>query len=164
MIPATVTDALNSLQAQVNAAMPLEKASRPTISAIQLNAASLVALIDISLASAATLLNLTPPSNNVFTVDTWVAPTAPEDIINALNSIYVSAHDQWILSVMRGVLGRVAANVDQLLPVAVAPQPLKIYGPQPPDPIIQPPESGISFLGKFAQQGLKAFSPYRLGM
>src|SRR5262245_5498911 len=133
-IPASVTNALAALQAQVSAALPLETASRPTIQAIQLNAASLVSQVDTALANAATL-SKSGTLGVTATIDTWVAPVAPEDIITGVTSMLTSVIDQWKLAVMRGLVGRVASNLDQLGPIPAV-KPTQIYIPaQPVSPI-----------------------------
>jgi len=133
MIPATVTTALSSLQAQVATAEPLEQASAPTIAALQLNAAALVVLIDIAVANAADDL------------DTWDAPSAPEGMISGINELVGAGSDQTTLALMRGVCGRAAANLDQLGPMPAVP-PAQVFAPLPPP---QPPETGITFMAKF---------------
>jgi hypothetical protein len=156
MIPASVTDALTSLQAQVAAALPLENATLPTIQALQLNAAALVGAIDVALANAATMTTsgtIGVPA----AIDTWVAPVNPEGMIAGVNALYVSAADQWNLSVMRGLVGRVATNLDQLGPIPTPIQPSKIFSPMPPAPQLPAPERGHSFLAKFARTNLKSF-------
>ena len=142
MIPANVTTALTSLQAQVAAAVPLEQASAPTIAALQLNAAALVVLIDNAVAAAADDL------------DTWDAPTQPEGMISGINELVGAAQDQANLSLLRGVCGRAAANLDQLGPLPTVP-PTQIFAPVLPPP---PPETGVSFMGKFPRLlALRAF-------
>lgn len=155
MIPTSVTTALASLQAQIQAALPLDAAKRPTIQALQLNAAALVNSIDVALANASTLSN-SGKIGVVDAIDTWDAPADPEGIIAGVNAMMVSATDQWNLAVMRGLVGRVATNLDQLGP-APALKPSTIYAPLPPGPKPQPLESGQSFLAKFAQSSLKRF-------
>lgn len=159
MIPSSITTALDSLQTQVNAALPLESASRPTIQALQLNAQTLVAAIDAAIASAATL-STSGTIGLVATLDNWTGPIDPEGMISGVKAMLVSATDQWALAVMRGLVGRVASNLDQLGPIPVTPS--KIYTPitaVPPPP--SQPESGRSFLGKFAQMKLKQLSYHR---
>jgi hypothetical protein len=109
MIPANVTTALNSLQTQVAAASPLEKASTPTITALQLNADALVTLIDNALTAAADGL------------DSWIAPSEVLNIISGVLTSQTAAIDQSNLALMRGVCGRVAANLDQLGPTPALP-------------------------------------------
>jgi hypothetical protein len=155
MIPTSITTALTSLQTQVAAALPLDAASRATIQALQLNAAALVAAIDTAVANAATL-STSGTIGVVATIDTWAAPTDPEGIIAGVQAMLVSATDQWNLSVMRGLVGRVATNLDQLGPVPML-QPSTIYSPLPPAPKLPPPESGQSFLGRFAKADLRRF-------
>jgi hypothetical protein len=102
MIPQNVTDALTSLQSQVTAAAPLTAASQPTITAIKLNSQALVTTVDTALAGAAGQL------------DTWQAPTDVDQIIAGVLALTTAATDQANLAVMRGLVGRVASNVDQL--------------------------------------------------
>src|SRR5258708_37630279 len=152
VIPASITVALDSLQTQVNAAVPLEAASRPTIQALQLNVQTLVAAIDTALASAVTLSN-SGTIGLVATLDNWTGPTDPEGMITGVNAMLVSAKDQWALAIMRGIVGRVASNLDQLGPIPAIQS--KIYTPiTATAPIVQPPESGMSFLGQIAQMNL----------
>jgi hypothetical protein len=102
MIQSSITTELQSLQAQVNAARPLNQASFPTIKALQLNAGNLV--IDIQTA-------LVAPS----TLDTWVAPVDVGGIISGVNAAITAGEDQNQLSLLRGITGRVASNLDQLV-------------------------------------------------
>jgi hypothetical protein len=102
-IPATITAELTSLQAQVKAASPLNAASRPTILALQLNAINLVN--DVQAA-------LTAPNN---LLDTWTAPVDPVSITAGILNVFAASQDQFSLSVMRGVVGRVADNLEQLV-------------------------------------------------
>ncbi len=156
MIPASITVALDSLQTQVTAALPLEAASRPAIQALQLNAQTLVAAIDAALANAATL-STSGTIGLIATLDNWTGPIDPEGMISGVNAMLVSATDQWALAVMRGLVGRVASNLDQLGPIPATPS--KIYTPiTATAPIVQPPESGMSFMGKFSKMNLKQLS------
>src|SRR4051812_14052839 len=100
MIPSNITTELESLQAQVNAALPLNQASFPTIKALQLNAGNLI--IDIQAA-------LVAPS----ILDTWIAPLDAASIISGFNIVVTAAEDLNQLSLLRGVTGRVAANLNQ---------------------------------------------------
>ena len=100
-ISTTITTALSSLQAQVAAAAPLANASIPTITALQLNAAQLVSDIQTALTATSTL-------------DTWVAPADPISMVNGFDQVVVAGVDQSNLSLMRGVVGRAASNLDQL--------------------------------------------------
>jgi hypothetical protein len=100
-IPATITAALSSLQAQVVAALPLANASHATRTALKLNAANLVASIQSALTASSIL-------------DTYVAPTDPGVIITGVLTLLTAAEDENKLSLMRGVVGRAASNLDQL--------------------------------------------------
>jgi len=101
-IPVNVSSELRSLQDQLVAATPLSKASFPTIRALQLNAYQLV--VDIQ--SAITQPNL---------LDTWTAPTDPVSMITGFQTVATAGNDQNTLSLMRGVVGRAASNLDQLV-------------------------------------------------
>jgi hypothetical protein len=100
-VPATITTALQSLQAQVTAAQPLANASHATRTALKLNAANLVASIQGALTASSIL-------------DTYVAPTDPGVIITGVLTLLTAAEDENTLSLMRGVVGRAASNLDQL--------------------------------------------------
>lgn len=102
-IPATITTALASLQAQVLAAQPLANASSATVKAMQLNAGNLVN--DVQSA-------LTAPNN---LLDTWSAPSDPASIVAGINNLVSAATDQSNLALMRGIVGRVASNLNQLV-------------------------------------------------
>jgi len=101
MIPASITTALDSLAAQTEAAKPLANASQATRTALKLNAANLVA----SLQSALTVTSV---------LDTYEASTDPGVIINEVLTLTTAANDEATLSLMRGVVGRAASNLDQL--------------------------------------------------
>lgn len=101
-IPANITTELRSLQAQVIAAAPLANASTATITALQLNAGNLVADIQAALVAPGNLL------------DVWVSPIDPISIVGGVLSVLSASQDQNKLSLMRGVIGRVASNLDQL--------------------------------------------------
>ena len=101
-IPSSITTALTSLEAQVLAATPLNKASSPTILALQLNSQALTDQIETAQYTLAGQ------------IDTWVAPADPEGMISGALQIYNSAVDEASISELRGVLGRVTANLDQL--------------------------------------------------
>ena len=102
-VSADIYTAFSSLQDQVQAASPLSAASRPTILAIQLNAGNLVAQVQSALTPATSLL------------DTWTAPVDAPSMITGVLSVYSAGLDQSTLSLMRGVAGRAASNVNQLV-------------------------------------------------
>lgn len=101
-IPSYITTELTNLQKQVAAATPLVSASRPTIVAMQLNAAQLVS--DVQAA-------LTAPNN---ILDIQVTASDPLTIIPAVLGELTAAQDQTRLATMRGIVGRVASNLNQL--------------------------------------------------
>jgi hypothetical protein len=100
-ISASITTALTSLQAQVAAAQPLANASQATRTALKLNAGALVADIQAALVASSLL-------------DTWTPSTDPAVIVAGVNSVVTAAQDENTLSLMRGVVGRAASNLDQL--------------------------------------------------
>jgi hypothetical protein len=101
-IPSNITTELANLQAQVVAATPLNNASFATIKAMQLNAGNLVSDIQKALITTSTL-------------DTWVAPVDPTSMISGFQGVVIAGQDQNKLSLLRGVAGRVASNLDQLV-------------------------------------------------
>lgn len=101
-IPAAILTAATSLEAQVEAAQPLINASYPTIVAMQLNAANLVASIQTV---------LTAPNN---LLDTFIAPTDAPSIVKGVLNVLGAAEDQSNLALARGICGRSALNLDQL--------------------------------------------------
>jgi hypothetical protein len=100
-IPASITTALASLQAQATAAAPLINASVATRTAIKLNAANLVAAIQSALTATSLL-------------DTFVAPTDPGLLIAGIQNVIIAAEDESALAFMRGYVGRATSNLDQL--------------------------------------------------
>lgn len=101
-LPANITAEIASLQAQVKAAGALNAAPRATVQAIKLNAAQLV---------ADTQAALVAPHNML---DTWVPPVDPAAIVTGILSVAQASEDQSDLAVTRGIVGRVASNVDQV--------------------------------------------------
>jgi hypothetical protein len=101
-IPSSITIELSSLENQVSAAQPLASASHATRTALKLNAGNLVADIQTALTAAPSIL------------DTFVSPPDAISIIAGVLSVVVAAEDQNTLSLMRGVCGRAASNLDQL--------------------------------------------------
>ncbi|UGY15109.1 hypothetical protein HAP48_0042395 [Bradyrhizobium septentrionale] len=89
------------LQAQVDAANPLASASRATLTAIKLNAAQLVSDIQDALVAPSIL-------------DTFVAPVDGTSIVQGILTVSQAAIDQNRLSLMRGLTGRAAANLNQV--------------------------------------------------
>jgi hypothetical protein len=114
-ISSTITTDLTSLQNQVAAAEPLANASHATIVALQLNAAELVEDIQLAL-TASSILDTFVISTNPFLIAAGTASTSdPVSIVNGVNSMVTAATDQANLSLMRGVTGRAASNLDQLV-------------------------------------------------
>jgi hypothetical protein len=100
-IPSTITDALESLEAQVTAAQPLVNASQATRTALKLNAAALVDSIQETLTETSLL-------------DTWAATADVKTIVSGVLSVVDASNDQQTLSLWRGVTGRVVSNLDML--------------------------------------------------
>ena len=99
---ANIQTELATLQAQVTAATPLANAPFAAVKAMQLNAGNLVNDIQTALTTVSVL-------------DTWVAPVDPISMVNGFNLEVTASIDQNNLSLMRGVVGRVASNLDQLV-------------------------------------------------
>lgn len=102
MIAQAIQDALTSLQEQVADATPLEDATTAEVKAIQLNAQDLTADLQDALVATGTL-------------DSWSAPSDAPTIISGFNDIVTQATDESTLALLRGVIGRVTSNVDQLV-------------------------------------------------
>ncbi len=100
-IPANITAEATALRAQVAANQPLANASSATKTAMQLNAGNLVADVQAAL-TAKTVL------------DTFTAPVDAASIITGFQAVVQAGEDSSDLSLMRGVVGRVASNLDQL--------------------------------------------------
>lgn len=102
MIAQSIRDELVELQAQVVAATPLKNASTASVKAMQLNAQNLTADLQDALVATGTL-------------DSWDAPSDAPTMITGFNDIVTQATDEATLSLMRGVIGRVTSNLDQLV-------------------------------------------------
>lgn len=113
-IPADIMAELANLQQQTAAAAPLNNAPRAIVIAMQLNADKLVADADAAQFTLAGVL------------DTWTAYVPggklpypfgtidPVQIINGVLQLTGNAQDEQAIVLMRGLLGRVADNLDQL--------------------------------------------------
>lgn len=101
-IPASIFTALTSLQTQVQQAQPLNNATRPTITAMQLNAANLIVSVQAQLVLSSLL-------------DTFTAAVDAPTIISGVLSVLGAANDQSELATMRGIVGRVSTNLDRLV-------------------------------------------------
>lgn len=113
-IPTNITTELANLQAQVKAATPLSNAPFATIKAMQLNAGNLVADIQSALTTTKLIPNIVLTTDSVL-LDTWVAPVDPVSMVTGFNAVVVAGNNQNDLSLKRGVVGRVASNLDQLV-------------------------------------------------
>lgn len=102
-IVANVSGQIAALQAQITSAGPLSSVSQATITAIQLNAATLVSTISAAVTSAAGEL------------DTWTAPTDPDAIVSGIMALKCSAAEQATLVNQGGYVGRMNKNLDQLV-------------------------------------------------
>jgi hypothetical protein len=101
MISLSIQTNLLTLQAQVVDATPLEDATTSVVKAIQLNTTDLVEEVQAALIAPGTL-------------DNWSAPSDAPSMIEGFNDIVTQATDESNLALLRGVLGRVLANVGQL--------------------------------------------------
>lgn len=101
-ISAKILSEIANLQAQVAAAAPVANAPFTTIKAMQLNAINLVSDVQSALVAPSIL-------------DGWLAPPDPASIVAGFNIEVVAADDESNLSLMRGVVGRVVSNLDQLV-------------------------------------------------
>lgn len=101
-IPSNISSELLGLQTQLAAASPLNSASFAVVKALQLNAANLVGDIDTALVASSLL-------------DTWLPPPDPISIVAGFWTVVTAATDQDTLSLMRGIVGRSSANLDQLV-------------------------------------------------
>jgi hypothetical protein len=113
-IPANITTELASLQAQVAAATPLNNAPFTTIKALQLNAAQLVSDVQFALTTTTVIANIVLTTDALL-LDTWTAPLDPASIVAGVNAMVTAADNQSDLSRKRGLVGRIASNLDQLV-------------------------------------------------
>ena len=113
-IPTNITTELASLQAQVKAATPLNNAPFATIKAMQLNAGNLVSDIQFALTTIKLVPNIVLTTDSLL-LDTWLPPPDPISMVTGFNAVVVSGDNQRDLSLMRGVVGRAASNLDQLV-------------------------------------------------
>lgn len=112
-IPSNISIALTSLEAQVTAAAPLENANHSTVVALQLNVANLVTSIQTALTTTTLIPNIVASTDTTL-LDGWIAPPDPLSIVVGVLKMMVAANNQNELSLMRGVVGRAASNLDQL--------------------------------------------------
>jgi hypothetical protein len=113
-IPANITSELASLQAQVTAATPLKNAPFATIKALQLNAGNLVNDVQTALTTTTLVPNIVLTTDALL-LDTWLAPPDAISMVAGVLTVLTAAQNQQQLSLMRGVVGRVASNLDQLV-------------------------------------------------
>lgn len=112
-ISAAIFAALSSLQAQVIAAGVLEAAPRSTVIALQLNAANLVTMVQQALVGGAVTATGASTTTGVV-LDTPITDTDAVAIINDVLNVAQVSYDQRDLALMRGLVGRVASNLNQL--------------------------------------------------
>jgi hypothetical protein len=113
-ISSKITTELLSLQAQVTAAVPLNNAPFATIKALQLNAGNLVNDVQSALTTTTLIPNIVLTTDTVL-LDTWIPPPDPISMVTGFNAVVVAGQNQNKLSLLRGVAGRVASNLDQLV-------------------------------------------------
>lgn len=99
-ISANIITEITFLESQVQQYTPLANAPHAAIVAMQLNAAKLVS--DVQAALVATSL-----------LDTYVAAVDQVTIISGVLTVFTAADDQANLALKRGIVGRVASNLDQ---------------------------------------------------
>lgn len=112
-IPANIMTEIASLQAQTVANAPLSNASRANIIAMQLNAAQLVSDVDAAQSPLAGVLD----SWTAFQPVSITYPNGtidPQQIVNGVLRLLGNAQDENAIVLMRGLVGRVADNLDQL--------------------------------------------------
>jgi hypothetical protein len=113
-IPANITSELTSLQAQVKAATPLNNAPFATIKAMQLNAGNLVNDIQTALTTTKLIPNIVLTTDSTW-LDSWSPPPDPISMVTGFNAVVTASANQSDLSLKRGVVGRVASNLNQLV-------------------------------------------------
>ena len=94
-IPATIQAEIAAITAAFQAATPLKQAPRAAVTALQINAAQIVADVDSALAGAAGAL------------DTFAAPLMPADIAAGVSALLTASQNQTDLADLRGLAGRV---------------------------------------------------------
>ena len=104
-IPQNIIDEFANIQTQIDAAIPLSTANHPTILALQLNAAQLVS--DCEQAQGTLVGQL----------DTyvWTPGDDPAVITAAVQGLNASATDESTICLLRGLAGRMASNLNQLV-------------------------------------------------
>lgn len=111
-IPVNITTELTSLEAQVIAATPLANTPHSTLVAIQLNAINLTADVQTALTTT-TLTNLIPSTDSTL-LDSWVPPIDAVTIVTGILTVSTAAQNQQTLSLLRGIVGRVVSNLEQI--------------------------------------------------
>ena len=101
-IPTVLQAEIIALNTAFLAASPLEQAPRAAITALQINAAQLVTDINTALAGASGAL------------DTFSASTDPAVTAVGFAGLLTASQNQSDLSDLRGLIGRVASNMDQV--------------------------------------------------
>lgn len=114
-IPSSILIELADLQAGVTAATPLISASDVTIEALQLNAEQLVSDVQTTLVAVSVVTGTNQVSTTDGSIlDGWTAPVDPISMVSGLLTVDDAATDQSSLSLMRGVVGRVSINLNQI--------------------------------------------------
>jgi hypothetical protein len=101
-IPSALQAQIAALNVAFTAASPVEQSPRAAITALQINAATLVPAVDSALAGAAGAL------------DTFTAPALATDMATGLVGLLTASQNQTDLADLRGLAGRVASNLDQV--------------------------------------------------
>jgi hypothetical protein len=100
-IPSQIKSGIAALSASFTAISPINAAPRAQVIAIQTQAGQLIADIDLALGNASGAL------------DTFPAVTDPALLANAVSGLAVAASTQADLSDVRGLIGRVNANLQR---------------------------------------------------
>lgn len=103
MIPTAISNALNALSTNFGIADPLNSAGKAAVTSLQSQAENLVSAIDASNTSMS-------PS-----IDGFVQPANIASLPGALLGLQQSVIDQSNLSQMRGFIGRVVYNLNQVI-------------------------------------------------
>lgn len=101
-IPASIQAEIAAITTAFQAASPLKQAPRAAVRALQINAAQIVADVDISLAASAGAL------------DAFSAPVMPDAIAAGVSALLTASQNQTDLADLRGLAGRVASNLNQV--------------------------------------------------
>jgi hypothetical protein len=103
-IPKSIVSEFTNIQSQINAAVPLARASHATVIALQLNAAQLVSDCEQAEGTLAGALD----------TYVWIPGDDPAKITSAIVGLNGNAADEANIALLRGLAGRMASNLNQL--------------------------------------------------